>query len=281
MKLGLLVEAEEGLDWERWRAILRIAERLEFDSIWLADHLQSPSVPARHGIEAWSALAVAAAETSRLRLGPLVSPVTFREPALMARMAEALDALSDGRFTLGLGLGWNAGEHATHGIPFPSVAERIRRLVEAVELTRAMCSRTRVLIGGMGEKATLPLVARYADEWNLTTASADVVAQRSATLAGLGRDPATVERSVAVGVLVGRDEDALRTRLTRLRHVVPNLDSVCAARAMGWVAGTPDEIVEQLQMLARAGIGAAMLGIYDFDDLEALELIARDVMPRL
>ena len=96
MKLGILVEAEEGLDWDSWRATYSAADRLGFDSVWLSDHLQSPWPTARHGLEPWTALAVAAAETRLLTLGPLVSPITFREPAIVARMAETLDVLSGG-----------------------------------------------------------------------------------------------------------------------------------------------------------------------------------------
>jgi alkanesulfonate monooxygenase SsuD/methylene tetrahydromethanopterin reductase-like flavin-dependent oxidoreductase (luciferase family) len=281
MKLGLLVEAEEGLTWERWRAILAAAERLGFASVWLADHLLSAWQPGRHGIEAWTALSVAAAETERVRLGPLVSPVTFREPALVARMTEALSALSGGRFVLGLGLGWNRAEHAQFDIPFPSLAVRCERLVRTVELTRQACPNVTLLIGGMGDRATLPLVARYADAWNMTTASADVVAERSEALRRLGGDPAAVERSVAVGLLIGRDDADLRERTLRLRRVVPGLSGPCAAHEMGWLVGTPDAVMRQLRSLADAGVDEAMLGLYDFEDLGALEIVAQEVMPRL
>jgi len=130
MKLGILIETEEGLDWESWRKTYTAAERLGLESVWLSDHLQSPW-HTRHGLETWTALAVAAAETQRLVLGSLVSPVTFREPGIVARMAESLQALSHGRFVVGLGLGWNSDEHAAAGIAFPSVDERSRRLVAA------------------------------------------------------------------------------------------------------------------------------------------------------
>ena len=125
MRLGILVEVEEGLDWDHWRATCTAAERLGFDSVWLSDHLQSPWPDRPHGLETWTALTVAAAETRRIVLGPLVSPVMFREPAIVARMAESLHALAHGRFVLGLGLGWNADEHAAAGIAL-SVGGRAR-----------------------------------------------------------------------------------------------------------------------------------------------------------
>ncbi|HEV7663162.1 MAG TPA: LLM class flavin-dependent oxidoreductase, partial [Chloroflexota bacterium] len=207
MNLGLLVESEEGLDWEHWRKTFETAERLGFASLWLSDHLQSPWVSERHGLEPWVALSVAAAETERLRLGPLVSPITFREPALVARMAEALAALSGGRFVLGLGLGWNAAEHAEFGIAFPSLADRVRRLADGLGRIRQVLGDLDVplLIGGSGPRSTLPLVARYADEWNMTTSSVERYAERAAQLAVLsdaaGRAPGAIRHSVAVGVL--------------------------------------------------------------------------------
>ena len=177
MKIGLLVEPVERLDWGRWRAIYLAAERLGFESVWVSDHLASTWFPENHGLEPWVALTVAAAETRRVRLGPLVSPITFRQPALVARMAEAIDDLSVGRFVLGLGLGWNADEHAQFGIPFPPVQERVRLLAEGIErIRRVLGERSEhhvpLIIGGSGPRSTLPLVARYADEWNLTTALA-------------------------------------------------------------------------------------------------------------
>jgi alkanesulfonate monooxygenase SsuD/methylene tetrahydromethanopterin reductase-like flavin-dependent oxidoreductase (luciferase family) len=293
MRLGVLVEAEEGLDWERWRMICVHAERLGFESVWVADHLASSWSGERHGLEPWVALSVAAAETRRIRLGPLVSPITFRQPALVARMAESIEALSTGRFVLGLGLGWNADEHARFGIPFPPVAERARALGAGIELIRQMLGEVHipVVIGGTGQRSTLPLVARYADEWNLTTASIELFEARSKRLAELcdeiGRDPRTIRRSVAVGFLIGRDDDELRERSRRLQRVVQPLASLAAAdvleaaRQMGWVVGTPRQIVAALRPLAQAGVDLAILGHYDLADVPGLELIASEVMPAL
>jgi alkanesulfonate monooxygenase SsuD/methylene tetrahydromethanopterin reductase-like flavin-dependent oxidoreductase (luciferase family) len=292
VKLGLLVESEEGLDWKRWRATYQAAERLGFDSVWVSDHLVSSWSLSAHGLEPWVALGVAAAETRRVRLGPLVSPVTFRQPALVARMAETIDDLSPGRFVLGLGLGWNADEHARFGIPFPPLAERARLLAHGIERMRSMLEQhIPVLIGGSGQHSTLPLVARHADEWNLTTASLDVYRARSQRLTELcdeiGRDPSTIRRSVAVGCLIGRDPSDLRERAKRMQRLVPALagvepDSVAvAARKMGWVAGTSAEIIATLRPLADAGVDRAILGHYDLDDEAALELIAEAVMPQL
>src|SRR5205823_2503436 len=130
-------------------------ERLGFDSVWLSDHLESPWQPGRHGLDPFVALTVAAAESTRIQLGTLVSPITFRPPAILGRMAEAIDALAPGRFVLGLGLGWNADEHAAHGLAFPSARERLAALSEGLARVRESWHGP-ILIGGSGE-ATLRL----------------------------------------------------------------------------------------------------------------------------
>jgi alkanesulfonate monooxygenase SsuD/methylene tetrahydromethanopterin reductase-like flavin-dependent oxidoreductase (luciferase family) len=280
MRLGLLVEVEEGLTWPRWRAIFGRAEALGFESIWVSDHLCSPWASTREGLEAWTALAVAAAETRRIRVGTLVSPVTFRSPAIVARMAAGLHDLSDGRFTLGLGLGWNRAEHEAFSIPFPPVSERVRLLRQTAGYAR----QAPLLIGGMGERGTLPLVAELADEWNMTTASAEVVRQRSAFLAGLcakiGRDPAEITRSVAVGCLIGRDERDVLERCSRRQRWVPPLAAVPAgevpatATGMGWLVGTLEHSRERMRELESAGIERIILGHYDLEDMDALEVAA-------
>jgi alkanesulfonate monooxygenase SsuD/methylene tetrahydromethanopterin reductase-like flavin-dependent oxidoreductase (luciferase family) len=288
MKLGLLVEVEEGLTWQRWRALFGAAEALGFDSIWASDHLVSPWSVERHGLDCWVALSVAAAETRRVQLGSLVSPVTFRPPAVLVRMAESVQGLSGGRLTVGLGLGWNSNEHVAHGLAFPPIQERARLLSETATRVKGVAP---LLIGGSGERWTLPLVARCADEWNVTTTSVELLAARSRVLAGLcadsGRSPDQIRRSVAAGYLLGRDAAELRERSRRIQAWVPPLADVDvdavpeAARRMGWVVGTPAEITMQLRRLANAGIERVMLGHYDQDDREALELVARDVMPRV
>jgi alkanesulfonate monooxygenase SsuD/methylene tetrahydromethanopterin reductase-like flavin-dependent oxidoreductase (luciferase family) len=293
MKVGLLVESEEGLDWEQWRTTFITAERLGFDSLWIADHLASPWSEERHGLEPWVALTIAAAETRRIGLGSLVSPITFRQPAVLARMVESIDCLAPGRLVLGLGLGWNAEEHATFGIPFPPVNERARLLSDGIQLIRRTLGEHQVplLVGGGGPRSTLPLVARFADEWNLTTSSVDVYSAASERLAELcdaiGRDPLSIKRSIAAGVLIGRDAAELAERSARMRRLVLPLSGIevddvpAATRRMGWVAGTCVEVVAALRPLADVGVDLAILGHYDHADVDALELIASDVLPAL
>lgn len=285
MRVGLLVEVEEGLDWDSWRATYAAAEQLGFESVWLSDHLESPW-RARHGLETWTALAVAVAHTSRLVLGPLVSPVTFREGAIVARMAESLNGLSAGRFVAGLGLGWNKEEHAAAGLAFPPVTVRSRRLAEAAERIRSEAPGVPILIGGSGARSTLPLVARYADQWNMTTASASAFADASQKLdrlcAEIDRDPRAIVRSIACGMLVGLDDADLHARAERMRTCIPPLadasDVLAAARERGWLVGTVPDVVLRLREFSAAGAERVMLGHYNLSDAAVLELLANRVL---
>src|SRR5262245_10347971 len=134
MQLGVMIEGQEGLNWERWRQIMVRVEALGFESLWRSDHFMSIVDSDRESLETWVALTLAAAETTRLRFGPLVCPITFRHPSLLARMAADVDALSGGRLVLGVGAGWNDHEHRTFGLPFPPMKERMDRLEEGLEV---------------------------------------------------------------------------------------------------------------------------------------------------
>ncbi len=282
MKVGVLVESKEGLDWRGWRSTVTAVERLGFDSLWLSDQLASPWFEGRHGLDPFVALSVAATETSRLRLGTLVSPITFRAPAIVARMAEAIDAAANGRFVLGLGLGWNGDEHAAHGLAFPSTRDRLAAMEAALVRIRSMWGG-RLLLGGSGD-GTLRLAARFADGWNMTTGSAVAFQERAAYLeaacAALGRGAASIERSIAAGVLIGRDANDLQARTARLRRCVPPLVGA-SPDELGWLTGNVAAVRAQLESLARAGVDLAILGHYDLDDTAALELIANDVLAGL
>jgi alkanesulfonate monooxygenase SsuD/methylene tetrahydromethanopterin reductase-like flavin-dependent oxidoreductase (luciferase family) len=271
VKLGVLVETEEGLDWGQWRRTFTAAERLGFDSVWLSDHLESPWTPGRHGLDPFLAAAVALADTSRLRVGTLVSPVTFHHAAILARAAASLHALAQGRFVLGLGLGWNVAEHALHGVPFPPFEQRLAALDNTLDLVHGVP----ILLGGSGP-GILRIVADRADAWNVTTASPS----RFAELSGQLQTRRPIERSIAAGVLIGRDASELHERQTRLaRVVVPLRDR--APDQLGWLCGTPADIAASLRKLEEVGVDLAVLGHYDLDDVATLDLIADDVMPRL
>ncbi|MBK9545682.1 MAG: TIGR03560 family F420-dependent LLM class oxidoreductase [Dehalococcoidia bacterium] len=210
MRIGLMVEGQNGLTWERWIHILKLAERLGFPTVMRSDHYFIG--PQQDSLEAYLSFAVAARETSRIRFGPLVSPVTFRSPVDVGRMAAQLDVLSGGRFVMGLGAGWNEAEHLAYGIPFPAVRERFDRLDEAIQVIKALWApgpatfsgkhyqlngadcipkptsgRPPILIGGSGEKRTLRLVAKYADEWNAVNVPPEAYGAKVKVLEGIAR----------------------------------------------------------------------------------------------
>ena len=316
MQLGILIEGHEGLSWERWRRLAARVEALGFDSLWRSDHVLSIIDEDREAHDAWLALTVAALETQRLQIGSLVSPITFRHPAMLAKLAASVDGLSQGRLVLGVGAGWNEREHRAHGLPFPSFRERLERLREGVEIIvrlqgdepvnyqgrhytveaanpypKPVRQKIPLLIGGRGRERFLELVARYADEWNMTTNSPSFYRERSALLEAqchaVGRDPAAIRRSVAVGMLVGRNAREIERRSLAMQRLIPHLAGVsaseapAAARASGWVCGKPDEVAQQLRDLAAAGVDRIMLQHNDFDDDDALELMAREVAPAI
>src|SRR5439155_4654019 len=139
MRIGVMIEGQEGLTWERWFRIAERVESLGLDSLWRSDHFFSLSGhPERPALECWTSLTALAQRTQRIRFGPLVSPITFRHPALLARMAAAVDGLSDGRLVLGVGAGWNEAEHAAYGITLPPLKERFDRLEEGIAVIKAL-----------------------------------------------------------------------------------------------------------------------------------------------
>ncbi len=133
--IGLMVEGQQGLTWERWRRILAAAEDLGFQCVFRSDHFTNPQPPDYESLEAWVSLTYAASQTDHIEFGTLVSPVTFRHPAMLVRTAAAIDDLSGGRLVFGLGIGWQIREHHNYGVPFPDRHVRYEMLREALEIT--------------------------------------------------------------------------------------------------------------------------------------------------
>ena len=316
--LGVMIEGQEGLTWERWNRLIDAADRLGYDAIWRSDHLYSVmGVDERPTLALWPSLTAAALRSGRLAFGPLVSPTTFRHPAHLAMDAVALDQLSGGRFWLGLGAGWNVAEHAAFGFTLPPVKERLDRFEEALKVitglwsgelvsfqgrhfqlqeARTAARPTRpegvpIVIGGGGEKRTLRLVAEYASEWNLTTLTAEAQAAKNAALerhcAAIGRDPASVARSYMTAHIIGRDAAELRERARRFQRAVPATrdlapdEVLTQQRARGALVGAPEEIAEQIRVRAGLGVSRVMLQTHDQEDIDALELFASEVMPQI
>jgi len=225
-------------------------------------------------------------------------------------MAAAVDQLSGGRFDLGIGAGWYAGEHRMFGIPFPPYKTRLEMLDEGARVIQALWAGeplsvqgkhyslanaqshpvpsqqpVPLIMGGKGEK-TLRLVAKYATEWNCSYSGLPVFRQKSQALdeacRAIGRDPAAVRRSVMVPFVIGRDPAAVQRRIDAHRLMFPNLPGDLAGwTAAGFVGGSPAQVIDQLHAWAAAGCARFMLQHNDLDDLDSLELLAGDVLPHV
>ncbi len=302
MDLALMIEGQAGLNWPRWQRMAQAAEDLGFAGLYRSDHFTNANPPDQDSLELWISLAWLASHTRRIEFGPLVSPVSFRHPVITARMAAAVDDLSGGRLQLGLGAGWQTREHANYGFDLLDVPSRMARFEEGVEVvTRLLRSDTPVSYSGMfyrlneaillprpqrpggppmmigGGRLVLPLVARYAQEWNVTFKTPERFAALNAkldeVLAQQGRPAAEVRRSIMTRPIYARDAAALQTRVAAFNKPVEDL------KAAGYLVGTGPELVDQLGRLAEAGVQRVMLQWFDLDDLDAVEAFAQDVLP--
>jgi F420-dependent oxidoreductase-like protein len=307
MKLRIFTEPQQGATYDELLAVAQTAERLGFDAFFRSDHYMrfGSGDPGPGSTDAWTTLAGLARETSTIRLGTLVTPVTFRLPGPLAISVAQVDQMSGGRVELGLGTGWFDGEHTAYGIPFPPIGERFGRFEEQLEIITGLWTtpvgksfsfegahyrladspalpkptqspRPPIIIGGAGAKRTPRLVARFADEYNLpfhilddTTIAFDRV--RRACEAE-GREQ--VLFSVAQTVCVGTDDAEIARRAEATGHDLATL------RASG-LAGTPAEVVEKIGKFAEMGAERVYLQVLDLSDLDHLELLAAEVLPHV
>ncbi|MEW5988561.1 MAG: TIGR03560 family F420-dependent LLM class oxidoreductase [Chloroflexota bacterium] len=303
LEVALMVEGQNGLNWPRWQRITRAAEELGFAGLYRSDHYTNANRPDKDSLELWVSLTWLASHTTRLQFGPLVSPVSFRHPTLTARMAAAVDDLSGGRLVLGLGAGWQQREHTNYGWELLDVPGRMNRFQEGLEVISRLLSSDQpvtfqgdyyrlreaillprpqrpggppILIGGNGRRRTLPLVARYAQEWNgvFVTAGdfADLKRELDTLLLAHGRQPGDVRRSLMTGTVFGRDQAELERKVAATGRTAGEL------RQRGLIVGVGTEIREQLDRLTAAGVQRVMLQWLDLDDLAGLEALAGVVM---
>jgi alkanesulfonate monooxygenase SsuD/methylene tetrahydromethanopterin reductase-like flavin-dependent oxidoreductase (luciferase family) len=293
--IGIMIEAQDGLNWERWRSLCRDVEELGFTALRRSDHLFSVfGVDGRDALDCWTSLALAAQWTKRIEFGPMVCSLTWHYPAVLAREAAAVDVLSGGRLVLGVGAGWHELEHERFGVPFPTLKQRMDNYESGIELILRAWERTRpqpvrhgkvpLLLGGRGgEKRGLRIVARFADEWNLTNADAEIYEHKLNLFLdncrAVGRDPNTVRRSMMQGYLIGANEKDVLDRAARLRDVIPRFaemsprDIVDSQSAM-WFVGTPEQIAEKMRRFTKLGVELFMLQHFVQDDRDALELLS-------
>jgi F420-dependent oxidoreductase-like protein len=304
MDIAIMIEGQNGLNWPRWQKIVRAVEDLGFAGLYRSDHFVNTNPPDQDSLELWVSLTWLAGNTSRIEFGPMVTPVSFRHPSMLVRMASAVDDLSKGRLIFGVGAGWNEREHANYSFDLLDVASRFERFEEALKYMRGVLKQDKpvaldgkhyqfkdavllprpqrpggppILIGGSGPKRTLPLVAAYADEWNgvfITAARfAELNAQLTDLLVAQHRAPETVRRSLMTGVIFGQDDAAVRARLSDY-----GADSIETAISRGLITGTPAAVVDQLGHLAESGVQRVMLQWLNLDDLAGLEALSRAVL---
>lgn len=311
LDLGLMIEGQEGLTWERWTALLDAAEEGGFASLHRSDHLTGIEGDAdRSSLSLWPSLTAAALRTERIRFGAMVSPMTFIAPPLVAKMAMDVDTLSQGRLDVGIGAGWNDAEHAMFGLHYPKYGQRLGLLDEAAQVIRTLWTGSPtsmdgthlalreaqlhprptsgapfLVMGGKGPR-TLGVVAEHASEWNCSYVGVGVFAEKSAALDELcvqrDRDPSTLARSVMVPAVVGRDDVEVERAIAGQRAMFSRLpDHLDAWIDAGFVGGTPDRVVDQLGAFDEAGASRIMLQHNDLDDHASLELLAAEVLPQV
>lgn len=318
MRLAIMLEPQLGLDYDDQLAVAQAAERLGFDGLFRSDHYGADAGgPEPGSTDAWAVLAGLTRETRSLRLGVLVSPVTFRPAGNLAKVVATVAGMAGARGSvprveLGMGTGWMESEHRAHGFPFEDLDTRFRRLEEQLAVVRGLWDPDenpfsydgeferlenawfapkpdpppRLIVGGKGTRRTPVLAARYADEWNTVLAPPGRCAELRAALddacARERREP--IPLSLMTPAIVGRTREEVRDRAARLLQRVgserspdDHLDHVAEIG----VAGTPDEAVARLAAYADAGIDRVMLQHMVVDDEAMLELVAEAVLPRV
>ncbi len=297
MRIALMTEPQQGLTYEEILALARAAEDAGFETFFRSDHYTS--FPGEAGLpttDAWTTLAGIARETRRIGLGVLVSPVTFRSPGLFAKIVTTVDEMSGGRVEAGLGAGWNEREHAEYGFPFPAVPARFDMLEEQLQIVHGLWTEPagwsfegrywqirgahlvprpvqrpgrrhpNLIVGGEGKPRTARLAARWADEFNVSSADPEAVraAFERVTRAceAIGRDPATLVRSAMVGAVVAPTEREVEERVRSLLRMVgrdaDGAQAWLAERRPRWIIGTPDQAREQLARYEAAGVERLM-----------------------
>ena len=309
MDLRIFTEPQQGATYDDLLRVARATEECGFDAFFRSDHFLAMGVPGEPGpTDSYVTLAGLARETSRIRLGTLVTSATFRLPGPLAVAVAQVDQMSGGRVEFGLGTGWFQPEHDAYGVPFPALGERFDRLAEQLEILTGLWStppgerysftgsyytlvdspalpkpvqrpHPPVIVGGKGKRRTPELAARFAGEFNVPFAPVDEVEAQFRRVddacAAVGRDPADLIRSVAQTTFVGRDDAEVARRAEAIGQKPDELGSF-------HLGGTVAQVVDQLgTWRERTGVSRFYLQILDLADLDHVELIAAEVKPQL
>ncbi len=287
MRVALMIEGQEGVSWEQWLALAQAAEDARLDGLFRSDHYKSivRGDPAG-SLDAWATLAGLAAVTKTLRLGTMVSPVTFRRVSILAKLVTTVDHISQGRVELGLGAGWYEDEHNAYGLAFPPQRERLdeldRQLAEVVRQWTEdegiwpkplQQPRPPIIVGGGAKPRTVAAAVAYADEYNTVWPSVEEARERKQRVddaaQAAGREP--LRFSMMTSCVVGRDRDELERRLEALHDLTGSGPAI---------AGTVDEVVDQLRAYEAVGVDRAMLQHLVHEDVEMVGVLG-DVAARL
>jgi len=281
MRVALMIEGQEGVTWEQWRALAHAAEKANLEGLFRSDHYRSivRGDPAG-SLDAWATLAGLAAVTTNLRLGTMVSPVTFRRVSVLAKLVTTVDHISNGRVELGIGAGWFESEHEAYGFTFPSARERldeldrqleelIRQWTEAPDIWPKPVQQPRppIIVGGTAKPRTVRAAVRFADEYNTVFASVDEARERKRVLdeaaRDAGRDP--LRFSLMTGCVVGRDEDELQDRLAQFKKI--------SGSDAPPISGTVDQVVARLREYEQVGVERVMLQHLVHEDVEMVSVL--------
>jgi F420-dependent oxidoreductase-like protein len=315
VRFALMTEPQMGLTYAEQLAVVQRAEAGGFETFFRSDHYESfPGESDQPTTDAWAVLAGLARDTTRIGLGALVSPVTFRTPGNFAKLAVTVDEMSGGRIEVGVGAGWHEAEHRRHGFPFPDIKERADMLEETLQVLRGLWEGPdgwsfngehytiadsffrpkpaslpgregrpiRIVTGGQGSPRAYRIAARHADEFNLSSTSPDLATEKYAKLddacRAIGRDPSTLAHSAMVGLLIGRTDAEVKEREQAILAAFGGSDADSEewldARRPRWIYGTPDEARSRLRQFAEAGVQRLMLQDFLARDLEMIDLAA-------
>jgi alkanesulfonate monooxygenase SsuD/methylene tetrahydromethanopterin reductase-like flavin-dependent oxidoreductase (luciferase family) len=316
MQISLMLEGQSGLTWAAWREMVHHVDRWAFHGLYTSDHFVPPTPAYPDALEMILAHSYTAAHTERVVFGPMVAPFSFRDPALLARQAAALDDLSGGRMILGVGAGWMEREHKMFGYPLGDRATRMARLAEGLQVVHLLLrasgpvsfdgrfftlrdaeirprpGSTRILVGGNGIQRTLRLAAQYADVWNGVQLSPASFQERSARLdeyaRDAGRDPSDIKRTVACFFFFGSDGAELERRLAYVRSwdqemAVMPLDELCSRlrRQFNAIVGFYPQVTELVHEYAAAGVEELILQWFAPTDVSGIHELAQDLLPQL
>jgi F420-dependent oxidoreductase-like protein len=313
MRICLMVEGQENVTWDEWVALARACELGGLEGLFRSDHYASVfGAEGQASLDAWATLTALASCTERIRLGTMVSPTTFRHPSEIAKVACTADHVSGGRIELGLGAGWNEREHTEYGFAFYDARTRAEIFAEQLEIIHRQWTEESfsfsgrhytledcralprpiqhphppLIVGGRVRPGTVEPAVRFADEYNTPYVSPDEARARRALLDAacerVGRDPATMTFSLMTGFIAGRNRSELLERvqrtMVRARETGDPSAWLETRLAEGWIAGTVEEVREQLAALAEAGIERFFLQHLDHSDLETIELIGAELL---